>query len=94
MKTIPIFRIIALAEGVSFLILLCIAMPLKYAFDFPQAVQIVGMLHGVLFVSFILLAWAAMSAMEKSYLWLLKAFALSIIPFGTFVLDRDLKKHQ
>jgi hypothetical protein len=35
-----------------------------------------------------------MSAMEKSYLWLLKAFALSIIPFGTFVLDRDLKKHQ
>ncbi|MEN9962925.1 MAG: hypothetical protein RL582_20 [Bacteroidota bacterium] len=94
MKTVSIFRIVALAEGISFLILLGIAMPLKYAFDFPKAVQIVGMLHGVLFVSFILLAWAAMAAMEKSYLWLLKAFALSIIPFGTFVLDRDLKKHQ
>ena len=94
MKTVSIFRIVALAEGISFLILLGIAMPLKYAFDLPQAVQIVGMLHGVLFVSFILLAWAAMAAMEKSYLWLLKAFALSIIPFGTFVLDRDLKKHQ
>ncbi len=94
MKTVSIFRIVALAEGISFLVLLGIAMPLKYLFDFPQAVQIVGMLHGVLFVSFILLAWAAMAAMEKSYLWLLKAFALSIIPFGTFVLDRDLKKHQ
>jgi integral membrane protein len=94
MKTVSIFRFVALAEGISFLMLLGIAMPLKYLFDFPQAVQIIGMLHGVLFVSFILLAWAAMSAMEKSYLWLLKAFALSIIPFGTFVLDKELRQQQ
>jgi integral membrane protein len=94
MKTVTIFRFVALAEGISFLVLLGIAMPLKYLFDFPQAVQIVGMLHGVLFVSFILLAWAAMSAMEKGYLWLIKAFALSVIPFGTFVLDKELRQQQ
>jgi len=94
MKTIKLFRIVAMAEGISFLVLLGIAMPLKYMFDFPQAVQFTGMLHGVLFVSFILLAWSAMSAMEKGYLWLLKAFALSVIPFGTFVLDKELRAYQ
>lgn len=93
MKIIPIFRMVALAEGISFLVLLGIAMPLKYAMNLPQAVQMVGMLHGVLFVSFVVLAWSAMSVMNKSYLWLIKAFALSLIPFGTFVLDKVLKKH-
>lgn len=94
MKTVSIFRIVALAEGISFLVLLAIAMPLKYAFGFPQAVQVVGMLHGVLFVSFIALAWSVMLILDKSYLWLIKAFVLSLIPFGTFVLDKEFRKQQ
>ena len=50
-KTYSWFRKIAMAEGVSFLVLLLIAMPLKYMADYPKAVTIVGGLHGVLFIA-------------------------------------------
>ncbi len=50
------FRKIAFAEGVSFLVLLLIAMPLKYMADLPITVTIVGGLHGILFVAFVVLA--------------------------------------
>lgn len=94
MKTVSIFRFVAMAEGISFLILLGVAVPLKYVFEIPQPVKIIGMTHGVLFVLFVLLAWGAMLAMKKSFLWFMKALVLSFIPFGTFVLDRELKTHQ
>lgn len=93
-NTIRWFRKIAFAEGVSFLVLLGIAMPLKYFADMPMAVRVVGMLHGILFVAFIILAWETMSALNKKFGWFLKAFVASIIPFGTFVLDKELKKEQ
>ncbi|MGN7887309.1 DUF3817 domain-containing protein [Dyadobacter sp. 22481] len=80
-------RIIAFLEGISFLALLGIAMPLKYFAGLPQAVRIVGMAHGVLFVLFVLLLIQV--AIEKS--WPLKksalSFASSLIPFGTFYAD-------
>ncbi|MEI9943868.1 MAG: DUF3817 domain-containing protein [Chitinophagaceae bacterium] len=56
-KTFHWFRKIAIAEGISFLVLLAIAMPLKYFAGFPLAVTIVGALHGILFVAFLILAW-------------------------------------
>lgn len=80
-------RIIAFLEGVSYLILLGIAMPLKYLVGLPQAVRVVGMAHGVLFVLFVLLLIQV--ATEKS--WSFKKSALSFIssllPFGTFYAD-------
>jgi integral membrane protein len=91
MNTIKIFRFVAIAEGISFLILLGIAMPLKYYFGMPDAVKIMGMMHGVLFVSFIMLAFTVMPQIKKGYLWLLRSITLSVIPFGTFILDRELK---
>ena len=90
-KTFNLFRKIAVAEGISFLVLLLIAMPLKYAADMPMAVKIVGGLHGVLFIAFIILAWETKVEYKKGWAWLFKAFLASIIPFGTIVMDRKWK---
>lgn len=85
------FRGISLAEGVSYLVLLGIAMPLKYAAGIPSAVRIVGMLHGVLFVAFVVgLALAA-----KAERWRVNAMVIAMIaallPFGAFWLERRLR---
>lgn len=88
------FRIIAIAEGVSFLILLLIAMPLKYFFHFPQAVKMFGWVHGALFVAFIYFAFEVFTTFKKNFLWLLKAFAAAFIPLGTFVFDKELKREE
>ena|SRR5688572_31975333 len=91
-KTYSWFRKIAFAEGVSFLVLLLIAMPLKYMADYPLAVTIVGGLHGVLFIAFIIMAWEVKKEFKRDWKWLGKAGLASILPFGTFVLDREWKK--
>ncbi len=90
--TLGQFRMIAILEGISFLVLLLIAMPLKYMADIPQAVSVVGALHGVLFVMYAV--WLAV--VKFKYDWSIVkasiAFIASFIPFGTFVLDRKLKQ--
>jgi integral membrane protein len=93
-KTYGWFRKIAFVEGVSFLILLFIAMPLKYMASLPIAVTIVGGLHGLLFISFIIMAWEVRNEFKKDFQWLLKAGFASIIPFGTFVMDKEWKKEE
>jgi len=94
-KTFSWFRKIALAEGVSFLVLLLIAMPLKYLADWPIAVTIVGGLHGLLFIAFIVMAWETKKEYKKDWGWLLKSFIASIVPFGTFWMDsRQWKKEE
>ncbi len=80
-------RIIAFTEGLSFLILLGIAMPLKYILGIPQAVRVVGMAHGVLFILYVVLLIQV--AIEKSWSFKLSflAFLASLVPFGTFYAD-------
>ena len=58
-----------MAEGVSFLVLLLVAMPLKYLANMPMAVTIVGGLHGILFVAFLVLANEVRSDYKKSFSW-------------------------
>jgi integral membrane protein len=94
LKTFSLFRKIAIAEGISFLVLLLIAMPLKYFANFPIAVTIVGMLHGILFIAFIVLAWEVMRTFKKGFLWFGKAFLASILPFGTIVMDKEWKRDE
>ena len=83
---------IGFAEGVSFIVLLFIAMPLKYMADMPTPVGVVGMLHGILFIAYAI----ALLHAGFVYKWPIKtiiiASLLSFIPFGTFFLDRVLKK--
>ncbi len=88
---IKILRILGNIEGVSYLLLLGVAMPLKYAYDMPAAVKITGMAHGVLFVGYCLL----LAFCLKRFNWSLKfgvyLFIATLIPFGTFVTDRKLR---
>ena len=89
-----LFRKIALAEGVSFLILLFIAMPLKYMAGQLMPIQIAGYLHGGLFIAFVILAYVVKEHYTKSFAWLAKAMFASIIPFGTFYMDKQWKKEE
>ena len=91
-KLLQRFRMIGIAEGISFLVLLLIAMPLKYLMHIPEAVKIMGWIHGALFVSFIYFAFEVMGSLNKNFIWFLKAFVAAFIPLGTFVFDRQLKK--
>ena len=85
------FRIVAYLEGWSFLILLFVAMPLKYIAGIAIATKIVGMLHGLLFIWFIIALFAASNEHKWGLKFNLFAFIASLIPFGTFYLDKKLK---
>jgi integral membrane protein len=93
-NTFSSFRKIALAEGVSFLVLLLIAMPLKYLADSPMAVRIVGGIHGLLFIAFIVMAFEVKKAAGKDWGWMIRSLVASVLPFGTFVMDRQWKKEE
>lgn len=86
-NTLGRLRITGFLEGLSFVILLVIAMPLKYVAGKPEMVSVVGMAHGVLFVLYIFLTVAA----KIQYQWSLKKMLLlwvaSIVPLGTFYAD-------
>jgi len=86
------FRYISLAEGISLLTLLFIAMPMKYMLNIPEAVKIVGWIHGVLFIVYVTVLVLAEINYRWSLLFFAAAFLASLVPFGTFVLDRYLKK--
>lgn len=84
-------RATAFVEGISYLVLLSIAMPLKYFADMPLAVRVVGSLHGALFVLLALLTLQAMRARGKSFGFGVRIGIASLVPFGTFFLDKDLR---
>jgi integral membrane protein len=86
------FRWVAFLEGVSFVLLLFVAMPLKYWAGLPLAVRVAGSVHGLLFVLFIGTLFRA--AVERDWparRWGL-AFLSSLVPFGTFAFDRSLRR--
>lgn len=89
MKTLfPIFRLVALLEGVSYILLLLIATPVKYFYNDPQYVKILGMPHGLLFLAYIVLAILISKDMEWNNRTLFVVLIASIIPFGTFYVDK------
>ncbi len=92
MSLLKSLRITGIAEGISFLVLLGIAMPLKYMADMPMAVKVTGWIHGALFILFLGLAWRVMDKYRQSFLWLGIGFVASLVPFGTFIWDKQLKK--
>ena len=94
MKRIKSLRIVGIAEGISFLVLLGIAMPLKYYFGFPLAVKYTGWAHGLLFILFIMAVFLAIKPMKWNFLSVVIALAASLVPFGTFVLDKQLRKRE
>jgi integral membrane protein len=90
--TIGRMRAIAFFEGISFLILLFYAMPLKYMYGKPEFVRMYGSVHGALFLLFVLYVFYCMSEYKWSYRLVAKILLISIIPFGNFYADKYLLK--
>ena len=88
------FRMAAITEGISFIVLLFIAMPLKYIAGDPRAVLYVGWVHGLLFMVYILILIIVAIKLEWKFKKTVIAFLASLIPFGTFILDKSLKKEE
>ncbi len=87
-------RAVAFIEGCSYLLLLGVAMPLKYFAGLPLAVRIVGMIHGVLFLLFCAALFQAMAVARWSLLRAGVLFASSLVPFGTFAIDGRLRRED
>ncbi|MEE9384076.1 MAG: DUF3817 domain-containing protein [Nannocystaceae bacterium] len=87
-------RVAGLAEGVSFVALVGIGMPLKYFQGMPMAVKVMGMVHGLLFLIFC----ATLLATKLETGWPLRRAALvflaALLPFGPFLIDRSLKRED
>ncbi|GAB5404542.1 MAG: hypothetical protein Aurels2KO_27730 [Aureliella sp.] len=93
-RAMTLLRWVGWLEGISYLLLLVIAMPLKYLASIPEAVSVVGSLHGFAFVAFVLIV-ARVAVMP---FWTLKesvfAMIASLLPAGTMILDRRWKTIQ
>ena len=87
-----IFRYVSFIEGCSLLVLLFIAMPLKYYAGMPEVVFYVGMTHGILFLIYAALALIVSHTQGWSILYWLFVFLLGVVPFGFLVVDARLRK--
>ena len=92
---IKVFRIISYLEGISYILLLFIAVPIKYYANDPSLVKHLGMPHGLLFVAYVILSLVS----SKKYRWnskiTLVVLISSVIPFGTFYVDyKYLKTYE
>jgi integral membrane protein len=87
-------RVIGMIEAISFLVLLGIAMPLKYFADLPEAVRIVGWTHGILFIGFLVALMLARDAMRWNLRWTALVLLAALLPFGPFVIDGRLRKED
>ena len=91
MKTL--FRIIAFLEGVSYILLMSVGLYFKYQLADPSYVKLLGMPHGLLFISYLILAFLIKDGEQ----WKNKDFGIillaSILPFGTFYIDRKYLKN-
>lgn len=88
------FRLVALAEGVSYILLLAVAMPLKYLMDIPEPTTWVGWAHGVLFMAYMAFGAHAALAQRWSLARIAVAVLASLVPLGTFALDLQLRREE
>jgi len=94
MNPIPILRKLALVEAVSFLVLLGIAMPLKYLAHLPMAVKICGWIHGILFIAFCVALFRAWVEARWPISRAATLFIAALLPFGPFVIDRRMRQWE
>ena len=82
------FKAVSTLEAVSFLVLLGVAMPLKYIWDLPEMVQIVGMAHGILFILYVIGAYFMYEQLNWERKTLFFVLVCSVLPFGPFYAER------
>jgi integral membrane protein len=91
---LKLFRMIALLEGVSTILLFLIAMPLKYWFGQPGLIRPVGMTHGLLFIAYVIAMVPGLWGSRVGLLGWLRTFFAAFIPFGTFLNEPFLRRHE
>ncbi len=87
-KLFTLFLHVGHIEGVSYLVLLLVAMPLKYVYQQPEAVLFTGYLHGFLFIAYCILLLLVMVKYKWSMAKAFLAFTLALLPLGTFWLHK------
>ena len=85
---LKLLKYTAILEGISLILLFSIAMPLKYVFDEPLAVEIVGMAHGILFIVYIILVFILGILRKWKFIIIVLSMLASVIPFGTFYAEK------
>lgn len=91
---IRLFRFFGITDGISLLILLGIAMPLKYWADMPLAVTYAGSIHGAIFIAYIVTIIIVQLTVRWHIMWSLLSVGAAFVPFANFVLDRTVKKRE
>ena len=94
MSSLSIFRKVAVAEGISYLLLLFVAMPLKYWADLPLYVKYTGWAHGLLFVLYAATLVMAWQEQKWKFGKVVLIFLASLLPFAPFIVDRRLKDER
>ena len=84
------FRKIAMAEGISYLMLFGISMPLKYLAEIRWPNQVIGMIHGILFILYFIYLYQLIKPMNWKFKEVFLLVAASVLPFGTFVADKKM----
>ena len=92
-STIGVLRVLALLEGISYL-LLALTMPLKYYYEMPMPNKIVGMTHGFLFIAYCIMVFVVNQEKKWRQLTNVWAYVASLLPFGTFVADAKIFKKE
>lgn len=88
---VKMLRIVGVIEGISFLLLLGVAMPMKYVWDNPIWVKYLGMAHGVLFLLFLALLFIVCHRMKWSLSVFVMGLIAAVLPFAPFLFDQKLK---
>ena len=94
MNQIRRFRMTALAEGSSFLLLLFVAMPMKYLMGMPRVVTVVGAIHGILFLAHVAQLANLRTTLHWDNRFSFYAFLASLLPFGPFIFDKHLREKE
>jgi integral membrane protein len=94
MNQIRVFRMTALTEGSSYLVLLFVAMPMKYFMGMPEVVRVVGTIHGILFLLYVAQLARLHTKLQWEFMFSCYAFLAAILPFGTFLLDKHLREKE
>ncbi len=91
---IKAFKWTSTLEAISYLILLFIGVPLKYGFENPSWVEVMGPIHGLLFVAYVIGAFIVAKKLNWTTKQLVIALFCSVIPFGPFYVERKYLPQQ
>lgn len=94
MSTLSIFKKVAIAEGISYLVLLFIAVPLKHFAGMPLAVKYTGWVHGLLFVLYVMMVIMCWTEYKWKAGKVATVFFASLLPFAPFIVEKRLKEES